>query len=104
METSDPTDLIRLEREAKAEEAEAREARRKELEDVRWLLKHPQGRRIALRVLDETGVFRSSFDHSPSLMAFSEGRRNIGLWLTAELMEASAEGYFTVLKEHQEKT
>lgn len=101
--SADPTDLNRHEREAEAEEAEARETRRKELEDLRWLLGHPQGRRIALRMLDETGVFRSSFNHSGSLMAFNEGRRNIGLWITAELMEASSEGYLKVLKEHKAK-
>ena len=100
---TDPTDLTRQEREAEAEDAEARDHRRKELEDLRWLLGHPQGRRIALRLLDETGVFRSSFNHSGSLMAFNEGRRNIGLWMTAELMEANSEGYLKVLKEHKAK-
>lgn len=102
--SGDPTDLTRLAREAEADEVEARESRRKELDDLRWLLGHPQGRRIALRLLDETGVFRSSFNHSGSLMAFNEGRRNIGLWLTGELMEANADGYLKVLKEHRTKT
>jgi hypothetical protein len=32
-------------------------------------------------------------------MAFNEGRRHIGLWMTAELMEASADGYLKILKE-----
>lgn len=100
---TDPTDLNRTDRDAELESIEAREHRRKELEDLRWLLGHPQGRRIALRWLDETGVFRSSFNHSGSLMAFNEGRRNIGLWLTAELMEANADGYLKVLKEHKAK-
>lgn len=97
--TNDPTDLKRAERDADADEALARERRRKELEDLRWLLGHPQGRRLVSRVLDEAGVFRSSFNHSGSLMAFNEGRRHIGLWMTAELMEASADGYLKVLKE-----
>ena len=101
--SADPTDPNRYEREAEAEDAEAREIRRKELEDLRWLLGHPQGRRIALRLLDETGVFRSSFNHSGSLMAFNEGKRNVGLWLTAELMESNADGYLKVLKEHKAK-
>jgi hypothetical protein len=97
--TDDPTDLKRQEREAEADEAVARERRRKELDDLRWLLGHPQGRRIVSRVLDEAGVFRSSYNHSGSLMAFNEGRRHIGLWMTAELMEASADGYLKILKE-----
>ncbi len=99
----DPTDLKRQERDAEADEAHARERRRKELEDLRWWLGHPQGRRIVGRLLDEAGVFRSSFNHSGSVMAFNEGRRHLGLFLTGELMEASSEGYMKVLKEFKAK-
>jgi hypothetical protein len=95
----DPTDLNRQERDAEAEEHQARETRRKELEDLRWLLGHPQGRRFAMRLLDMTGVFRSSFHSSGSVMSLNEGQRNIGLWFTDECCEASIDGYFKVLKE-----
>jgi hypothetical protein len=100
---NDPTDLKRQERDAEADEAGVRESRRKELDDLRWLLGHPQGRRIVSRLLDEAGVFRSSFNHSGSVMAFSEGRRHMGLFLTGELLEASADGYLKVLKEFKAK-
>ncbi|MFZ9370244.1 MAG: endopeptidase [Limnohabitans sp.] len=96
----DPTDLKRQERDAEAEEAGARERRRKELDDLRWWLGHPQGRRIAMRLLDEAGVYRSSFNHSGSVMAFNEGKRHIGLFLTAEFLEASPDGFMKVLKEY----
>lgn len=99
----DPTDLNRLEREAAAEELQARERRRKELDDLRWWLGHPQGRRLISRLLEHTGIFRSSFNHSGSVMAFNEGRRDVGLFLTAELTEASADGYMKVLKEYKAK-
>lgn len=101
MANTDPTDILRQERDAEADEAVARDQRRRELDDLRWLLAHPQGRRIASRVLSETGVFRSTFNTSGSVMAFAEGKRHIGLWLTAELMEAQPEGYFKVLKQGQ---
>lgn len=97
----DPTDLRQQERDAEADSVVARERRRRELDDLRWLLGHPQGRRISLRLLDEAGVFRSSFNHSGSVMAFSEGKRHIGLFLTGELMEASADGYLRILKEYK---
>lgn len=100
---TDPTDLIRQDRDAETEEAVARDNRRKELEDLRWLLGHPQGRRIVTRLLDEAGVYRSSFNHSGSLMAFAEGKRHIGLFLTGELLEAAPEGFFKVLKEYRTK-
>jgi hypothetical protein len=96
----DPTDLKRQERDADADEAGGRERRRKELEDLRWLLGHPQGRRVAMRLLDEAGVYRSSFNHSGSVMAFNEGKRHIGLFLTAEFLEATPDGFMKVLKEY----
>ena len=100
---NEPTDLRRQERDAEAEEAVARDARRKELEDLRWLLGHPQGRRIITRLLDEAGLYRTSFNHSGSVMAFNEGKRHLALFLTAELMEASTDGFMKVLKEYRAK-
>lgn len=97
----DPVDLRDQERDAEAEEAVARERRRRELEDLKWLMAHPQGRRIVTRLLDAAGVNRSSYNHSGSLMAFNEGRRDIGLFITAEVLEAAPEGYFKLLKEYQ---
>jgi hypothetical protein len=95
----DPTDLRSHDREAEADEAVAREKRRKELEDLKWLMAHPQGRRISARLLEKAGVHRTSFNHSGSVMAFNEGRRDLGLFLMAELLEASPKGYFDLLKE-----
>jgi hypothetical protein len=99
----DPTDLQSQERDAKAEEVVARELRRKEVEDIKWLMAHPQGRRIVCRLLEEAGVNRTSFNHSGSLMAFNEGKRHLGLFLTAEVLQAAPEGYFKLLKEFQAK-
>lgn len=99
----DPTDLQSQERDAKAEEVTARELRRKEVEDIKWLMAHPQGRRIVCRLLEEAGVNRTSFNHSGSLMAFNEGKRHLGLFLTAEVLQAAPEGYFKLLKEYQAK-
>jgi hypothetical protein len=97
----DPTDLKRQARDAEADEAKALEARRKDLEDLRWLLGHPQGRRIAARILEHAGVFRSSYSNSGSAMAFAEGRRDVGLFWTSEFTDASFNGYMQVLKEFQ---
>ena len=99
----DPTDLKSQERDAESEELGARETRRKELEDLKWLMAHPQGRRIVCRLLEEAGVNRTSFNHSGSLMAFNEGKRHLGLFLTAEVLQAAPEGYFKLLKEYQGK-
>ncbi len=36
-------------------------------------------------------------------MAFNEGKRHMGLFITGELMEASPDGYFKLLKEFKAK-
>lgn len=97
------TDLPGRDRDAEVEETVAREKRRRELEDLKWLMAHPQGRRLVSRLLEEAGVNRTTFNHSGSVMAFNEGKRHIGLFLTAEVLEASPEGYFKLLKEFQSK-
>lgn len=96
----DLTDLRGQERDAERDEQVAREKRRRELDDLKWLMAHPQGRRIVGRLLEEAGVNRTTFNHSGSVMAFNEGKRHIGLFLTAEVLEAAPEGYFKLLKEY----
>lgn len=103
MTMRDPTDLRSQERDAESEELQAHEKRRRETEDLKWLMAHPQGRRFVSRLLEEAGVNRTSFNHSGSVMAFAEGKRHIGLFLTAEVLQASPEGYFKLLKEYQAK-
>jgi len=98
---SDPTDIDAIDRVAEAEEAEGRDKRRKELDDLKWLMAHPQGRRITTRILAEAGIYRSSFNHSGSVMAFNEGKRQIGLWFQAELVDASPKGHIKMLEELQ---
>ena len=80
-----------------------RAKREREVNDLKWMMAHPQGRRIASRLLEQAGVMRTSFNHSGSVMAFNEGRRDIGLWFTSEMLDAAPEGYFKLLKEHQGK-
>ena len=70
-----------------------------QVEDIKWLVGHASGRRIATRLLDRAGVYRTSFNHSGSVMAFNEGKRDMGLFLLAELMEAAPESYMKMLKE-----
>lgn len=81
----------------------ARARREREVNDLKWLMAHPQGRRIVARLLDQAGVSRTSFNHSGSVMAFNEGRRDMGLFIQAEVLEAAPEGYFKLLKEYQGK-
>lgn len=74
----------------------AREQRRRELEDIAWLLDQPRGRRIMWRVFGIAGIFRNSFTGSSETF-FNEGKRAIGTTLFADLMEA-VPGAFPVMQ------
>ena len=95
----DPTDLQGQERDAEVEMTDAQAQRMQQVEDIKWLVGHASGRRIATRLLDRAGVYRTSFNPSGSVMAYNEGKRDMGLFLLAELMEAAPESYMKMLKE-----
>lgn len=88
------------EHEEAAKEARAALKRKQQVEDFKWLMAHAQGRRIVSRLLEESGVHRTSFNHSGSVMAFNEGKRHLGLYLMAEILEIAPESYVKLLKEY----
>lgn len=99
--THDPTDTRLQEREAALEEQTAREIRKLEVADLKWLAGNVQGRRFIWRLLDRAGIYRTSFNHSGSLMSFNEGKRDMGLFLLAEVSEASPNGFLKLIAENQ---
>lgn len=95
----DPTDLRAQENEISADEKRIELKQRREIEDLKWLLAHRQGRRIVWKQLGEAGVFRSVFNHSGSVMAFNEGQRAQGLKLLASIMEHAPDAFTLMQKE-----
>lgn len=59
----------------------------REVEDLKKILAHPEGRRFIWRLLSESGVFRTSFTGN-STTFFNEGKRDIGLLILSEVMKA----------------
>lgn len=98
----DTEDLIDTEAQKAADEEAARQRRRQQVEDIRWLMDHPAGRRFVTGLLDESGVFRTSFHTDPAVMAMREGRKQIGYRLTGDLLEFAPEGYMQLLKEYEQ--
>lgn len=78
----------RLEREA--------DERFAELEHLRVMLGNPENRAFFWRLLAECGCGQSSFDPNPLVMAWAEGKRHIGLWLTREI-EAVNPAFHTLM-------
>lgn len=97
----DPLDTDQAEAQAADEAKKAQLKRDREIDDLKWLMAHAQGRRFICRMLEESGVFRTSFHTSGSVAAFNEGKKHTGYVLTAELMEFTPGAYVRLLKEFQ---
>jgi hypothetical protein len=67
---------------------------------LRWLMADVKGRRIVRDVLEHCGVRHANAAFEPAgAMAFVEGRRDVGLWLESQVLEASPKGYIEMLTE-----
>ena len=95
----DPTDALNPDDTAAARAAEVSIQRQQQVEDIKWLMAHAQGRRIVTRLFDKTGIRRTPFHTSGSQMSFNAGAQNVGLWFEAEVLEAAPDAYFKLLKE-----
>jgi len=72
----------------KESKQEFQRRRDREIEDLRSLIKKPEGRRVIWKILETCGVFKASFSLNSMQTAFNEGKRDIGLALLADLNEA----------------
>jgi hypothetical protein len=91
------------EKQVRKRQSKAKEATERQQEDWRWLLADKRGRRIAWALLEEAGVFRSSFNPDrPHATAFNEGIRNTGLRVLASVMQADPEAFTLMSKEARE--
>ena len=99
----DPLDTQAQDAEAQSDQDAARLKRHQQVEDIKWLMAHAAGRRVVSRLLEESGVFRTSFHNSGSVMAHNEGRKHIGYFLTGELLEITPDGYLKLLKEFRDE-
>lgn len=96
----DPTDLNAHSRNSEAQGLEQAVARRQEVEDLKWLMGHKQGRRFVTRLLDKAGIYRTSFTGNSETF-FREGQRNMGLFVLMEVMEVAPEQFAKMLEEQK---
>mgnify|MGYP000987292921 CR=1 FL=1 len=97
---NDPTDIRAQERAREEQKKRAEHVAELEADDFKWLMANKRGRRIVWRLLEQTGVFRTSFRLNNE-MAFLEGQRNVGLILIGLIHAHCPEAYMTMLKEQQ---
>jgi len=88
------------EQEVKRAEQKAKNQRDTEIADLKNLLSSKRGRRIVWRILEQTGMHRTSFTGN-STTFFNEGQRNIGLWLVEQVLSADTDAYLEMVKENR---
>lgn len=86
-----PEDIFASVNEQTKEDSAKRERRhQREVNDLRVVLKIPEGRRYIWKLWGLTGVFRSSYTPKDANMtSFREGQRDIGLALLKDINDAS---------------
>lgn len=72
------------------------------IDDIRWLMSSPRGRRTVWWLLQIAGVYRTSYPCDAN-MAFREGGRNIGLQLQARVTDHCPDAYIAMLNETKVK-
>ena len=101
MSNYDPTDLRGQEKQKAEKVTREKLSKENEEADIRWLMGTKRGRRILWRLMDQSGVFRLSFNTNAMQMAFAEGNRNFGNRMLAMIHEQCPELYPTMLKEQK---
>lgn len=101
MTSYDPLDIKGQERAKAEKDVRERLAIENEEADVKWLMSSKRGRRVVWRLLDQTGVFRLSFNPNAMHMAFAEGNRNFGNRMLALIHSLCPELYSAMVKEQQ---
>jgi hypothetical protein len=98
----DPTDLRGQEADAAERQRTALSEETLEVDDFKWLMGSMRGRRIVWRLLEKTGVNRTSMTGN-SYTFFHEGQRNVGLMLMALINDHCGPEYVKMLQERTRK-
>lgn len=72
------------------------------INDLSYVLNDSRGRRFLSNLIGETGAHSLSLDIeniNTTLMAFNEGRRNVGLLLTSIIINTDKDKYIQMIKE-----
>lgn len=96
----DELDVFNLEEIKKKLTEAQRRARQNEINDVKRILKTPEGRRYFWKLLSRCGMFRTSFTPNSNLTAFNEGKRDIGLTALLEISEADSSAFAQMQNEY----
>lgn len=94
------SEVFNLDQKKKKITEEQKREHQKNIDDVRKILKTPEGRRYFWRKMSECGIFHSSFNPNSNQTAFNEGERNIGLGMLDEINEADVAAFAQMQNEY----
>lgn len=86
--------------EEQVKQAKSREKgfRERELNDIRYILQSPQGRRFIWKLLTHCKVFESIWSGS-ALIHHNSGRQDVGHFVMAEIVAANEDAFLQMMKE-----
>lgn len=76
--------------------------RQKETEAVQMAMQSRGGRYLVYQILQQAGVYRSCFDSDSNVMAWREGKRELGLWVLALVMRHCPDLYSLMTEENKD--
>ena len=93
------------ERQVKLADRQDRKERQRDKEELLWLLADRRGRRFLWRLLEQAGVFRSSFAGTSAIdvnaVVSSEGRRSVGLAVLGDVLATDPAAYLAMIQENR---
>ncbi len=74
--------------------------RDRELSDIRFILKTPEGRRFYWRVLAEGEMWKVNFNGDVNQLIFDNGRKDMSALFMKDLLAAKPEAFIQMQQEH----
>lgn len=96
----DPLDLRGQEKRKSELDLDIKLTRESEESDLKYMMGNRRGRRILWRLLEQSGVFRISFNTNAMQMAFNEGTRNYGNRMLAMINTLCPDLYPVMINEN----
>ena len=89
------------EKQVREQGAAVNRERLRELNDIRYLLQSPQGRRFLWRLLSRCKSFGSVWEPSAKIH-YNSGQQDVGHFIMAEIVEADENAFLQMMKESKQ--
>jgi hypothetical protein len=93
-------DVFNLEEHKKKLTEEQRRTRRRDINDVRKILKTPEGRRFIWRLWSICGLFRNPFHPNSNQHSLNSGRMSIGQEILIDVNDANVSAFAQMQQEY----